>query len=99
MEVDEGRIRERAHRLWEHAGRPDGQEEHFWLEAERRLKEEQIRHEPKTPDMFGTLCYTQTPMLMFYLSAIFLDAYFSAVSAAMMPRDVSSPPVKPKNQQ
>jgi DUF2934 family protein len=50
MEADNQRIRERAHDLWEQAGRPDGREEHFWLEAERQIREEQIRHELKTPD-------------------------------------------------
>ena len=50
MVVDNQRIRERAHDLWEQAGKPDGREEHFWLEAERQIREEQIRHELKTPD-------------------------------------------------
>jgi len=43
-------IRERAHELWEAAGRPEGREEEFWLEAERQLKGELIKHELKTPD-------------------------------------------------
>jgi hypothetical protein len=30
-------IRERAHQLWESAGRPEGREEEFWFEAEREL--------------------------------------------------------------
>jgi hypothetical protein len=50
MEEDQQAIRERAHQLWEAAGRPEGKEDHFWLEAERQLKEERIRHELKTPD-------------------------------------------------
>ena len=33
----EQRIRERAHHLWESAGSPDGQEEHFWLLAEKEI--------------------------------------------------------------
>ncbi|WGD55584.1 DUF2934 domain-containing protein [Bradyrhizobium sp. CB1650] len=49
-QVEEQKIRERAHLLWEQAGRPEGKEDHFWLEAERQLQEEQIRHELKTPD-------------------------------------------------
>jgi hypothetical protein len=49
-QVEEQKIRERAHQLWEQAGRPEGKEQQFWLEAERLLKEEQIRHELKTPD-------------------------------------------------
>jgi len=43
-------IRERACRLWEQAGRPEGMDQHFWLEAKRQLKDELVRHEPKTPD-------------------------------------------------
>jgi hypothetical protein len=50
IQVEQEAIRERAHQLWEAAGRPDGKEDHFWLEAERQLKEELIRHELKTPD-------------------------------------------------
>jgi hypothetical protein len=49
-QVEEQKIRERAHQLWEQAGRPEGKEQQFWLEAERQLKEEQISHELKTPD-------------------------------------------------
>jgi Protein of unknown function (DUF2934) len=48
--IDIHKIRERAHQLWEAAGKPEGQEERFWHEAERHLKEEQIKHETKTPD-------------------------------------------------
>ncbi len=43
-------IRMRAHELWESAGCPQGQEDHFWLEAERQLNVERIRHELRTPD-------------------------------------------------
>jgi hypothetical protein len=39
-----------ARKLWELAGKPEGKEERFWLEAERELAEERIRHELKTPD-------------------------------------------------
>ncbi|MGC2809457.1 MAG: DUF2934 domain-containing protein [Bradyrhizobium sp.] len=46
----EEQIRERAHQLWEAAGKPDAKEDHFWLEAERQLAEERIRHELKIPD-------------------------------------------------
>ena len=48
--VDIYKIRVRAHQLWEAAGKPEGQEKRFWHEAERQLKEEQIKHETKTPD-------------------------------------------------
>jgi hypothetical protein len=43
-------IRQRAHQLWEKAGKPEGKEDHFWLEAERQLNQERIQHELKTPD-------------------------------------------------
>jgi hypothetical protein len=43
-------IQERAHQLWEKAGRPEGRGEDFWLEAERQIKEERLRREVKTPD-------------------------------------------------
>jgi hypothetical protein len=50
MQEDRQAIRERAHKLWEQAGKPEGKESEFWLEAERQLAEERIRHELKTPD-------------------------------------------------
>jgi hypothetical protein len=31
-------IRERAHQLWELAGRPEGREQEFWYQAEREFK-------------------------------------------------------------
>jgi hypothetical protein len=46
----EEQIRQRAHELWEQAGKPDGKEDQFWLEAERQLNQERIEHELKTPD-------------------------------------------------
>ena len=33
-------IRQRAHHLWEMAGRPEGRESEFWHQAERELQEE-----------------------------------------------------------
>ncbi|WP_084799629.1 DUF2934 domain-containing protein [Bradyrhizobium sp. Ai1a-2] len=50
MKVDEQAIRARAFRLWEAAGSPEGEEERYWYEAERQLKQEQIQHELKMPD-------------------------------------------------
>jgi hypothetical protein len=47
---DDPAIRERAHQLWEKAGKPAGKEDHFWLEAERQFAEERIRDELRTPD-------------------------------------------------
>ena len=49
MHEDQQAIRQRAH-FWEQAGKPEGKEEQFWLEAERQLAEERIRHELRTPD-------------------------------------------------
>jgi hypothetical protein len=46
----EDEIRTRAHQLWELAGKPEGKEDQFWLEAERELKEKLIRQELRTPD-------------------------------------------------
>jgi hypothetical protein len=43
-------IERRAYQLWEDAGQPKGRDQEFYLEAERQLKEERIRHELKTPD-------------------------------------------------
>ncbi len=33
-------VKARSYELWEQAGRPEGRNVEFWLEAERRLKEE-----------------------------------------------------------
>ena len=48
-EDSEAAIRARAYQLWELAGKPDGKEHQFWIEAERELREKQIRHELKVP--------------------------------------------------
>ena len=48
--IDIETVRERAHQLWEAAGKPDGRDNHFWHEAERQLRDEQIKKETKTPD-------------------------------------------------
>jgi Protein of unknown function (DUF2934) len=47
---DQKDIERRAYQLWEAAGQPEGRDQEFYLEAERQLKEERIRHELKTPD-------------------------------------------------
>ncbi len=49
-EVYEDEIRARAYKLWEEAGKPDGGMDDFWFEAERQIREEQIRNELGTPD-------------------------------------------------
>jgi hypothetical protein len=50
MQIDINEIRKRAHELWELAGKPDGREDEFWLEAERELEARQIRHELRAPE-------------------------------------------------
>ena len=46
-------IRERAHRLWEEEGRPDGQADAHWHAAERQILAE-VGHEPEAPDAMAT---------------------------------------------
>jgi len=41
MTEREQQVRERAHRLWEEAGCPQGRDDEFWHEAERAIEEEQ----------------------------------------------------------
>jgi hypothetical protein len=43
-------IRERAHRLWERAGKPEGREEEFWHAAEQELRNEDRSNTMRTPD-------------------------------------------------
>ncbi|TYO64264.1 DUF2934 domain-containing protein [Bradyrhizobium hipponense] len=43
-------IERRAYQLWQQAGMPDGRDQEFYLEAERQLREELVRHELRTPD-------------------------------------------------
>lgn len=40
MSMNEEDIRQRAHRLWEADGRPDGQSDHYWFRAREMLVEE-----------------------------------------------------------
>jgi hypothetical protein len=42
----EARIRERAHRLWEQEGQPEGRDREHWAEAERQVMLEQGMGEP-----------------------------------------------------
>jgi hypothetical protein len=37
MSDHEQQVRERAHRLWEEAGRPEGRDAEFWERAEREI--------------------------------------------------------------
>ncbi|GLK73969.1 DUF2934 domain-containing protein [Ancylobacter dichloromethanicus] len=39
MNITEEDIRERAHRLWEADGRPEGQSDHYWFRAREMLAE------------------------------------------------------------
>ena len=48
--IDDEKIRERAHQLWDAAGQPAGRDDYFWHEAERQLRDEQIKNETRTPD-------------------------------------------------
>lgn len=40
MTEREQRIRERAHKLWDEAGQPDGRDNEFWQAAERQIDAE-----------------------------------------------------------
>jgi Protein of unknown function (DUF2934) len=50
MQPSQKDIEHRAYKLWENEAQPKGRDQEFYLEAERQLKEERIRHELKTPD-------------------------------------------------
>jgi regulation of enolase protein 1 (concanavalin A-like superfamily) len=44
------RIRTRAWQLWDQAGRPEGRDEEFWLQAEIEIREmEELRELAKEP--------------------------------------------------
>ena len=49
-EPTEQAIRERAHRLWERAGKPEGCEDEFWHAAEQELRNEDKSNPRRTPD-------------------------------------------------
>ena len=42
-DVQEQAIRDLAHELWQRSGCPEGDEHHFWYEAERTLKAAKAR--------------------------------------------------------
>ncbi|MBR0907178.1 DUF2934 domain-containing protein [Bradyrhizobium liaoningense] len=46
----EQEIRERAHKLWEQAGKPAGRDEEFWRAAEQELRNEDESSTLRTPD-------------------------------------------------
>jgi hypothetical protein len=39
-EAEHEKLRERAYRLWEEAGRPEGRDAEFWERARREIEEE-----------------------------------------------------------
>jgi hypothetical protein len=45
---DEERVRQRAHKIWEKAGRPDGQHDSHWEQARREIEAEES--EPRAID-------------------------------------------------
>jgi hypothetical protein len=51
MTQKEERIRERAKQIWEQAGKPEGRDEEFWLQAEQQiiLEEQDTRPDPTAP--------------------------------------------------
>jgi hypothetical protein len=49
-EPSEQEIRERAHHLWERAGKPEGREDEFWHAAEQELRNEDRSDTMRTPD-------------------------------------------------
>jgi hypothetical protein len=49
-EPSEQQIRERAHRLWEQAGKPAGRDDEFWHAAEQELRNEDKASPMRTPD-------------------------------------------------
>lgn len=49
-EPTEQDIRERAHQLWERAGKPEGREQEFWRAAEQELRNEDKSNPMRTPD-------------------------------------------------
>lgn len=42
-------IRRRAYQLWEEAGKPDGQDQRFWNEAEQEIDRSEGRVQPPRP--------------------------------------------------
>ena len=49
----EERIRERAHRIWQDLGEPEGQDESIWHQAERQLKQEDDNRPDPPPSRGG----------------------------------------------
>jgi hypothetical protein len=49
----EQRIRERAYKLWEQAGQPDGGADAFWYQAELELTDENVSDEVPGTEVSG----------------------------------------------
>lgn len=49
-QLDSGKQRELAYRLWEERGRPEGRPDEDWFEAERRLRSDQHESESAAVD-------------------------------------------------
>jgi Protein of unknown function (DUF2934) len=49
-EPSNAEIQQRAHQLWEQAGRPEGRDDEFWFQAEQELREmEELRRQAEAP--------------------------------------------------
>ena len=48
--ITDDEIRTRAHELWEQAGKPEGREREFWLQAERELRKKDEGGKLERPD-------------------------------------------------
>jgi hypothetical protein len=53
MNANEQKIRERAHELWDDAGRPDGRSDEFWFAAGAELEREEATGE-ESPEAVTT---------------------------------------------
>lgn len=51
----ERRIRERAYRLWEQEGRPEGRHEHHWTQASQEVGDELFQQGGLEPERRGAL--------------------------------------------
>lgn len=50
QDITEQDIRDRAHQLWEQAGKPEGREDEFWHAAEQELRNADKSSTLRTPD-------------------------------------------------
>lgn len=52
LRIFQERLQERAYELWQEAGSPEGQSEHFWRLAERTVKAEEKDYDNALKDSF-----------------------------------------------